>query len=452
MENVVLRLAKILGKRSFLVCGLVTLLIVTLLATINLSSRYALKLYIEDQINRLPWDVAIYQISEFPTSPEVAKELKSVKGIERGERLSFLRAMIPQTVLPEVDGKPMRTTWLSVLAASDPSLLPPEIRPEGNKGVIMALTGPKHLIGDAFLALQGTKQFRLSIRQEAKGPYQIFSSPIDRVVRIEIPELNRWFMDRVGTISFVPEVGVILVMVGEEKLASTFDRISRGMPPSETDTSDKGVEPSQYYPEVVHLARIDRQKIISTWDVEGSLAQLETLGMKIDERIKKVSEATYVDNGLMVLLKRVEDISRIIGLISILISLPLLWIAWVLMANLSGLLMLNERRKLGLMRLRGVPGRMIGRSLLLAIGSGCLLGGVLGLILGTFIPLLFYEGGFLPLHLLLKVQQPLFLVLFLVVGLALVLLVSRRLIRYATTISPCSLGLTNWRVGSSTSR
>ncbi len=206
--------------------------------------------------------------------------------------------------------------------------------------------------------------------------------------------------------------------------------------------------------------------MLSGWDIKGSLQNSEQVGKDIrkaanpigdrdpggylgdfdesvvdkemEEEEKPVVEATshYLDNGLMVLLKRVDNISRIIGLISLLISLPLLWIAWVLMANLSGLLMLNERRKLGLMRLRGVPGRKIGQSLLLAIGSGCLLGGVLGLFLGTFIPLFFYEGRLLPLHLLLKVQQPLFLVLFLVVGLVLVLLVSRRLIRYATTISP----------------
>ncbi len=176
--------------------------------------------------------------------------------------------------------------------------------------------------------------------------------------------------------------------------------------------------------------------MVSGWDITGSLQNLDAVGREIEKAVKPVSEATYVDNSLMVLLKRVEDVSKIIGLISLLISLPLLWIAWVLMANLSGLLMLNERRKLGLMRLRGVPGRKIGQGLLLAIGSGCLLGGIGGLVLGTLPPLLFFEGKLLPWDLLLKVQQPLFLILFLVVGLVLVLLVSRRLIRYATTISP----------------
>ena len=51
------------------------------------------------------------------------------------------------------------------------------------------------------------------------------------------------------------------------------------------------------------------------------------------------------------------------GVVSLLVALPLLWMAWVLGANLAGLLMLNERRTLGLLRLRGIAGALIGRAL-----------------------------------------------------------------------------------------
>ena len=51
-----------------------------------------------------------------------------------------------------------------------------------------------------------------------------------------------------------------------------------------------------------------------------------------------------------------QNIARLIGVVSLLVALPLLWMAWVLAANLAGLLMLNERRTLGLMRLRGISG------------------------------------------------------------------------------------------------
>ena len=55
-----------------------------------------------------------------------------------------------------------------------------------------------------------------------------------------------------------------------------------------------------------------------------------------------------------------QNIARLIGVVSLLVALPLLWMAWVLAANLAGLLMLNERRTLGLMRLRGISGRADG--------------------------------------------------------------------------------------------
>ncbi len=95
----------------------------------------------------------------------------------------------------------------------------------------------------------------------------------------------------------------------------------------------------------------------------------------------------FVDNAILVLLKRMAEISRLIGLATLLIAIPLLAIAWMLASNLSSLLILNERRKLGLMRLRGVPGKLLGQSLLISIGLGGLIGGIIGLTLGTLIPL-----------------------------------------------------------------
>ena len=92
-----------------------------------------------------------------------------------------------------------------------------------------------------------------------------------------------------------------------------------------------------------------------------------------------------------------QNIARLIGVVSLLVALPLLWMAWVLAANLAGLLMLNERRTLGLMRLRGISGRLMGRALLISVSLGGLGGGLLGLIAGSVLPLLIYERGRLPL-------------------------------------------------------
>ena len=436
MNHLRVRLALILGKRAFFAFGTVTLLVAGLLAAINLASHYALKLYIEDQLSRLSWDIALYQTSDFTISAEVTPELKKIAGIQRVESLSFLRSKPPPEAILMVDGKPLASPWVSLLAATDTSLLPPEARPSAAKadGAFLALVGPEQHMGKAFLALQGARRFTVRVYSEHKKTSAgVFDMPLRGIVRLERSEVNRYFMDEIGSISFVPYIGVILVVPHSFELLKRFDELSRGALGDQTDIH---VTAGEYLPEVVHLARVDRKALISGWDIAGSLANLEKLHAEMEQKSKSMGPTIFVDNAILVLLKRMAEISRLIGLATLLIAIPLLAIAWMLASNLSSLLILNERRKLGLMRLRGVPGKLLGQSLLISIGLGGLIGGVIGLTLGTLIPLYVYEGGMLSWRTLSRVQGPLMMLLFLVVGLVLVLLISRKLVRYATTISP----------------
>ena len=436
MNHLRVRLAQILGKRALFAFGTVTLLVAGLLAAINLASHYALKLYIEDQLSRLSWDIALYQTTDFAISAEVTPELKKIAGIQRVESLSFLRSKPPPEAILMVDGKPLASPWVSILAATDTSLLPPEARPSAAKadGAFLALVGPEQHMGKAFLALQGARRFTVRVYSEHKKTSAgVFDMPLRGIVRLERSEVNRYFMDEIGSISFVPYIGVILVVPHSFELLKRFDELSRGALGDQTDIH---VTAGEYLPEVVHLARVDRKALISGWDIAGSLANLEKLHAEVEQKSKSMGPTIFVDNAILVLLKRMAEISRLIGLATLLIAIPLLAIAWMLASNLSSLLILNERRKLGLMRLRGVPGKLLGQSLLISIGLGGLIGGVIGLTLGTLIPLYVYEGGMLSWRTLSRVQGPLVMLLFLVVGLVLVLLISRKLVRYATTISP----------------
>ena len=430
------RLALILGKRAFFAFGIVTLLVAGLLAAINLASHYALKLYVEDQLSRLPWDIALYQTTDFTISAEVSPELRKIAGIQRVESLSFLRSKPPPEAILMVDGKPLASPWVSLLAATDSSLLPPEARPAAvnSDGAFLALVGPEQHMGKAYLALQGARRFTVRVYSEHKKTSAgVFDMPLRGIVRLERSEMNRYFMDEIGSISFVPYIGVILVVPHSFDLLKRFDELSRG---ALGDHADIHVAAGEYLPEVVHLARIDRKMLISGWDIQGSLANLEKLHAAVDQKAKSLGPTIFVDNAILVLLKRMAEISRLIGLATLLIAIPLLAIAWMLASNLSSLLILNERRKLGLMRLRGVPGKLLGQSLLISIGLGGLIGGVIGLSVGTVIPLYVYEGGMLSWQTLSRVQGPFVMLTFLVVGLLLVLLISRKLVRYATTISP----------------
>jgi hypothetical protein len=436
VNKIRIRLAQILGKRAFLAFGIVTLLVAGLLAAINLASHHALKLYVEDQLSRLSWDIALYQTTDFSLSAEVSPELRKVPGVQRVETLTFLRSKPPPEAILMVDGKPLAAPWVSVLSATDVNLLPPDARPRAVNpdGAFLALVGPEQHMGKAYLALQGSRRFTVRVYSEhKKSSAGVFDMPLRGVVRLERSEVNRYFMDEIGSISFVPYIGVILVVPHDFTLLQRFDALSRG---ALGDHADIHVTAGEYLPEVVHLARIDRKALVSGWDIEGSLANLELLHAEIEQKTRAMGPTIFVDNALLVLLKRMADISRLIGLATLLIAIPLLGIAWMLASNLSSLLILNERRKLGLMRLRGVPGKMLGQSLLVSIGLGGLIGGLIGLTLGTALPLYVYEDGAISWSLLSKVQGPLLMLFFLIVGLILALLISRRLIRYATTISP----------------
>jgi hypothetical protein len=98
--------------------------------------------------------------------------------------------------------------------------------------------------------------------------------------------------------------------------------------------------------------------------------------------------------------------------------------------------MLNERRTLGLMRLRGISGDLMGRALLISIVGGGFAGGLLGLLAGSVLPLLIYERGRLPTAVLTEPTQLAMFAAFLLISVVLALVVSRRLVKYAMTISP----------------
>src|SRR3990172_9232615 len=91
------RLIPVLGKRSALTSGAVTFLVAALLATVNLTSRYALKVYVEDQLRRIRWDVAIYQKgTPGATIERLPDALRKVPGVLQVEAMAFLRAEFPR--------------------------------------------------------------------------------------------------------------------------------------------------------------------------------------------------------------------------------------------------------------------------------------------------------------------------------------------------------------------
>jgi hypothetical protein len=470
------RLLKILGRRTMLTFGLVTFLVGALLATVNITSRYALKTYVDDQLRRIPWDLAIYQSGAVNGDRSLIEHVKKTPGVTKVETMAFLRARFPEggEVEALVDRKPFTTPWMCLLQASDEKLLPPELGfalqkggAEAGKGAVLALIGPEYAMGKAFLALQGAQMFQLQVHV-GEQPRFLFNTPIRSVVRLDRDDLNRWLMDQTGSVSYVPYIGAVLLMPYDWNILNKFDQVASGFVPDDVlglAGEEAGhIQMAEYAPEVVYVAKIDRASLISGWDIPGSLARVSGVNdalhqtsvenvappkkvytepshthdaLEVGEDDAKFGPTNFVvDSTTEVLLERMQNIARLIGVVSLLVALPLLWMAWVLAANLAGLLMLNERRTFGLMRLRGISGQLMGRALLVSVSVGGLAGGVLGLLAGSVLPLLIYERGHLPISVLLDGRQLAIFGAFLLVSVILALVVSRRLVKYATTISP----------------
>ena len=450
-------LAHILGKRSFLVFTLVTFLVVSILASVNIASRYALKKYVEDQLGRINWDISGYQSGDVHAIPEMARTMRSTDGIINHNSLVFLKNSLTTEDIAYIDGQPMRMPWLSLLTVSDTSTLPLNIRPMQGKAVLV-LVGTKSQMGNAYAELQNRKRFELKIENhhmfdeplvvnpaatteehvdtpQEMVSIQVLDIELERTIRIERNDLNRWFMEQTSSPSLIPEIGAILVTPYNETLLNNFDAVARGISTAHVD-GDVHEEAGNYFPDIIHLLKIDTDKLISGWDIRGSLENLTNLQAFLDERIFGIGPRVFLDNSTRVLLERMNDTAQKVGLISLLIALPLIWVGWILMGNLSGMLLLNERRKFGLMRLRGVSGKTMGRALQISIGAGALVGGMLGAVAGTLLPLYLYDGGMLPLKTILIVQQPYILLTFILIGVIVALAVSRKLVKYASTISP----------------
>jgi ABC-type lipoprotein release transport system permease subunit len=500
-------LLPILGVRPALTFGGVTFLVAALLATVNLTSRYALKLYVEDQLRRIRWDLAVYQKgAPGATIDRLPDALRHVPSVRQVETLAFLRAEFPPDgeVVSRVDGQQLAIPWVSLLAATDLSILPPQLAlaltggdagadPRGAwtpgagtavdpNGAVLALVGPEREIGRSFLDLQGARQFSVDVMLGA-SERRLFDATVKKAIRLERDELNRWVMDQTGSVTYIPHIGLIVVMPFRTDALQRFDSVAAGLVPKTMlgpDDADYGhVHEAEYEPEVAYLARLDRAQLISGWDISGSLARVMDANHRIEDaafeavrsdlrvphhstrwqpavplptgaRIalahdpadadaedrRSFAAKFIVDSTTEVLLMRMERLARLVGLVTVLVALPLLWVAWLLAASLAGLLMLNERRTLGLMRLRGIPGRDIGRALLIAIVAGGLVGGLLGLVAGSLVPLALYEGGRLPIEVLTSPFQVAMALMLLAISVLLSFVVSRRLVRYAMTISP----------------
>ena len=442
---------KIVGKKVFYIFFMVTCLVVAVLAATNIVSKYALRSYTEDQIRQLHWDAVLYQMKDIWETEKLHAGVAEQAGVTRVERMGTVRLALGTQLGVTIGGRPLRLPWFVILSPNDPSRLPPELRSSPGE-ITIALLSPQTIIRQQ-IGEEPDRSLRIDYT-EAKTQKQtrIFETSFTRITQPERLELVKWFLDEFGSATFIPDQSVIVVLPKAEfdqklpQLFTLIHQLSKPEPIVGNPDEGKGqTEPegetlaASLNVEIMHLVAMDRESLFTGWDLNGSRNRISAIAQKISSRAKEISYESFLNSDLLVTLEKMSQVSRLIGLLTILISIPILWMAWHFAANLSRLVILNQRRLVGLLRLRGTSFGPIRKSLLAAIGGGGILGGVAGAVAGTFLPYVLYRmyGVEIPLALLFStIQDPLFLSTFIVMGTVFSILSGKKIIDYMAQITP----------------
>ena len=175
--------------------------------------------------------------------------MRTTDGILKHNNLIFLKNSLTTEDIAYIDNQPMRMPWLSLLTTSDISMLPLSIRPTTGKAVLV-LVGTKAQMGNAYAELQNRKRFQLKlenhhmldepvdpslpVEEHVDTPQDLVSIEVldlelERTMRIERNDLNRWFLEQTSSPSLIPEIGAILVTPYDESLIFKFDALARGI-------------------------------------------------------------------------------------------------------------------------------------------------------------------------------------------------------------------------------
>jgi hypothetical protein len=461
-------LFKVFGRRVVLGYGSVALLSVAVLAALYLTSRYALHDYVVDQIDRIPWDISVVQRGEAHRFPALQAEYGRLEAVRAVEALGFLRIRNMNPVWLEVDARPFPVRWVSFVAASRPALLPPELAGGLPADVVQADGGAAARVGAALVGVHGgtddaggmaaaigssslVRVFQTEIEGEETEETDDHShggTPGHRErwrllfegriaappVQLERQKFNRWMLRDVGSLSYLPEEALVLAVPMSE-LRAMAARLDALYLPSEGIHG--GEAPPPYVPEITHLIGLDRGAWVSPWELDRSVGRISPLVDAAFRSAQTLTPYSYAGSDLFLMLGRMNGIGRLVGLVTLLVAIPLLWMGWVLARTLAGLLVLNERRLIGLALIRGIPLNAIAWAVQVALVAGGAAGGVIGLAAGTLVPMAAYSTAGHPSPPASVLMHALvYFGLFLVLGVVLAVLSGRAILGYVRRLTP----------------
>jgi hypothetical protein len=454
----------IVGRRVALYYGILCCISVAIIVALYLSSVYGLERYVAEQVEKQPWDVIANQGPPVQTYPELQTRLGKVEGVEQSRVLGMLRGQNGVGLELAVDGRRLPVRWIVILGATDQGVLPPELRlaPDQQAAPSQGPTPIRaNLVGTATsaVALAPGSVLELSSTSLAAGghlhnengqelsPHErgeaqdatqydtLFKGLITQSpTQVERQDFNKFVMRSVGSLSYLPERSLVVTvpMPVFRELAEKLDGLlfsSEGL---------HGVQRAPpYVPEISHLMRIDRETLISSWDLRQSLRQLSPLLSATYIQLTGFTPSGTITSHLFTLLARMADISDMVVLLALLMAIPLIWLAWIVAQSVGRLVLMNERRTIGLLLIRGVAMPAIERVLAIALMIGGMGGGLLGLAGGIGLTIGGYTlaGRPLPPSSILTQAISIFLI-FLLLGMALTLLSGWRFICTVRRMTP----------------
>ena len=415
---------RIIGARGFRALLLVTLLAVAILSALNLSSIYGLSRYVADEVAKVPWDLRAFMGTD-PSQAQIFREkVSSHEAIQRVETFTFLKIGIQKVMEVEIDGQRAPMGWLFFLSSSSPDLMPPGFHPPtGRQATIVMLDS-----GYPFAPISRGSQ--LDVFTLGKGRDSFYSLQVSELGQIKRAEFLKWMAGQLGPHSSPTfPSNAFLIVVSPDEMRHVIDRLV-GFFEKNPDTT------GYWLPFVTYLVSVQRDKLLSFWDLKGSLDRVRSLVDEFSERGRPYR--IIIDSDLLRLLGQAVQMAALLQWVSLIISAPLLWVTWIFGSSIARLIALNERRLLGLLRLRGAPSRTLGRCMQAAIIAGGFLGGGLGYFFGPLVFLIFRRpetGGSLA-ELFWVILEPFTLLGYVLVSVLMAWLAGRRVVQYAQTIQP----------------
>jgi len=140
-------------------------------------------------------------------------------------------------------------------------------------------------------------------------------------------------------------------------------------------------ETGNWYFENDILVYIDRNKVISIWDIPGSLNRLEILRRKIENQIMIGGIGLFVQSGLQSVLAYSQMTVTAMRVVFVAVSLPVFFVAWYMGSTVSDVSFNLRRREIGLLLTKGFSRSQLFRMFLFEALLIGIVGGIVGILL-----------------------------------------------------------------------